>query len=386
MTGGATAPRVYPGGMGDTFSLGRIAGVKIGVNWSWLVVFVLITWTLADGVFPSTNPGLGTGTYVAMAVVAALVFFVCLLLHELGHALQARREQVEIDGITLWLFGGVARFKGDMPSAGAEFRIAIAGPLVTLVLAAAFAAVAVVLPLPAAADGVAAWLGYTNVVLLLFNMVPALPLDGGRVLRSLLWMRSHDLAAATTSATVVARGLAYVLIGGGVALFVVQGAFTGAWFAFIGWFLLQAATAEARWIVARQALAGVRVRDLMTRDPVSVPPGLPIGRLVDDVIGHRTYTTYPVVEDGRPLGLVPFARVAEVPRASWDERTVRDCMVPLERVPLLREDEAAAQALAEIQQSGVNRGLVLDDGGQLVGILSISDIADALELYRLRRR
>jgi predicted transcriptional regulator len=116
-----------------------------------------------------------------------------------------------------------------------------------------------------------------------------------------------------------------------------------------------------------------------------VQPGLPIGRLVDDVIGHRTFTTYPVVEDGRPLGLVPFARVAEVPRASWDERTVRDCMVPLERVPLLREGEAAAQALAEIQQSGVNRGLVLDDGGQLVGILSISDIADALELYRLRR-
>ena len=372
--------------MGDTLSLGRIAGIRVGVNWSWLVVFALITWTLADGVFPSTNPGLATGTYVAMAVVAALVFFASLLLHELGHALQARREQVEIEGITLWLFGGVARFKGEMPSAGAELRIAIAGPVVTLVLATLFGVAAVVLPLPGPADGVAAWLGYTNVVLLLFNMLPALPLDGGRVLRSLLWLRSHDLAAATTRATLVARALSYALIGGGVALFVLQGAFTGAWFAFIGWFLLQAATAEARWIVARQALAGVRVGDLMTRDPVTVPPDLVLGRLVDEVIGHRAYTTYPVVAGGRPVGLVPFARVAEVERSAWDTRTVRECMVPLERVPLLSVGEDAAQALAEIQQSGVNRGLVLDDGGALLGILSISDIADALELDRLRRR
>jgi Zn-dependent protease/CBS domain-containing protein len=353
--------------MGDTLSLGRIAGVRIGVNWSWLVVFALITWTLAEGVFPSTNPGQSTGTYIAMAVSAAFLFFLALLLHELGHALQARREQVEIDGITLWLFGGVARFKGEMPSAGAEFRIAIAGPAVTLVLAALFGLVAVALPLPEVVDGVAAWLGFTNLVLLLFNMLPALPLDGGRVLRSLLWMRSGDLAGATSSATVV------------------DGAFTGAWFAFIGWFLLQAATAEARWVFARQALAGTSVRDLMTRDPVTVAPGLVLGRLVDEVIGHRAYTTYPVVENAQPLGLIPFSRVADVPRAAWDERTVAECMLPLERVPVLREDEEAAQALAEIQQSGVNRGLVLDRSGQLVGILSISDVADALELYRLRR-
>lgn len=372
--------------MGDTLSLGRIAGVRIGVNWSWLVVFALITWTLAEGVFPSTNPGQGTGTYVAMAVSAAFLFFLALLLHELGHALQARREQVEIDGITLWLFGGVARFKGEMPSAGAEFRIAVAGPAVTLVLAALFGLVAVALPLPEVVDGVAAWLGFTNLVLLLFNMLPALPLDGGRVLRSLLWMRSGDLAGATSSATVVARALAYALIGGGLALFVVQGAFTGAWFAFIGWFLLQAATAEARWVFARQALAGTSVRDLMTRDPVTVAPGLVLGRLVDEVIGHRAYTTYPVVENAQPLGLIPFSRVADVPRAAWDERTVAECMLPLESVPVLREDEEAAQALAEIQQSGVNRGLVLDRSGQLVGILSISDVANALELYRLRRR
>src|SRR5919108_734947 len=156
--------------MGDSFSLGRIAGIRIGVNWSWLVVFALITWSLATGVFPNTNPGLGDGQYVAMGVAAAVLFFTSLLLHELGHALEARREGMEIDGITLWLFGGVAKFRGMFPSAGAEFRIAIAGPLVSLVLGAIFALAAWGLSLPAAVDGVAFWLGYINLSLLVFNL------------------------------------------------------------------------------------------------------------------------------------------------------------------------------------------------------------------------
>jgi Zn-dependent protease/CBS domain-containing protein len=371
--------------MGETFSLGRIAGVRVWINWSWLVVFALITWTLAAAVFPSTNPGFGRGAYVAMAGAAALLFFLSLLLHELGHATQARREQVEIEGITLWLFGGVARLKGEIPSAGAELRIALAGPLVTLVLAVACGAFAGLLSQPEAVDAVAAWLCYTNVLLLVFNMVPALPLDGGRVLRSLLWQRSGDLTAATVTATVMARGLAFLLIAGGLALFVVSGTFTGAWFAFIGWFLLQAASAEARWVIAREALAGIHVRDLMTPDPVTVSPSLTLGELVDHVIGPRRYTTYPVVEDGRPVGLVPFRRLAEVPRPDWETRTVRDCMLPLERVPTLTPDEEVTRALAEIQQGDVNRGLVLEDG-RLTGILSISDVMAALELHELRRR
>ena len=370
--------------MGDSISLGRIAGIRIGINWSWLVVFALITWTLAVGIFPETNPGRSDGTYVAMAVVAALLFFVSLLLHELGHAVQARREGMEIEGITLWLFGGVAKFTGQFPSAGAEFRIAIAGPLVSLALGVLFVVVAVTAGLPGPADGVAAWLGYVNLTLLVFNLLPALPLDGGRVLRSLLWLRKGDFAAATRTATAVGRAIAYGLIGLGVAMFIFQGSFSGAWLAFVGWFVLQASAAEARWVAARQALAGLRVRDLMVSSPVTVPPDLPLGRFMDEIVGPRRHMTYPVVEDGRVLGLLPFRSVAEIPRAKWDARTVRDVMLPLEQVPLLHEDDELADALAELSEGEVHRGLVVDDG-RLAGLLSLTDAARALEIRSARR-
>ena len=369
--------------MGDSISLGRIAGIRIGINWSWLVVFVLIAWTLAAGVFPETNPGRSDGTYIAMAVVAALLFFLSLLLHELGHALQARRDGMEIEGITLWLFGGVAKFSSPFRSAGAELRIALAGPLVTLVLAVIFIAAAATVSLPEPVEGVLAWLGYTNVALLLFNMLPALPLDGGRVLRSLLWLRSGDLAGATRTATAVARVLAYGLIALGIAMLVVQGTFSGAWLAFVGWFLLQAATAEARWVAARQALGGLRVRDLMVRDPVTVPPELPLGRFMDEVVWSERHTTYPVVEHGRALGLLPFRRVAEVPRGDWDGKRVRDCMLSLEEVPRLDDDDELADALAELTEHPVHRGLVLD-GERLQGLLSLTDLARALEVRGAR--
>jgi Zn-dependent protease len=232
--------------LNPTFSLGRIAGIKIGLNWSWAIVFVLIVWSLEASVFPAQNPGLSQETYIWMAAVAALLFFGSLLLHELGHAVQARRDGVEIEGITLWLFGGVAQFIGEFPSAGAELRIALAGPAVTVVIGSVSVAVAALTHFPSAADGVLVWIGYINFVLLVFNLVPALPLDGGRVLRSLLWMRTRDFAAATRVAAGISRVLAFVLIALGVLLFVTENAFSGVWLAFIGWFLLQAAASEAR--------------------------------------------------------------------------------------------------------------------------------------------
>ena len=255
--------------MSDGFQIGRIAGIRISIHWSWLVVFVLIIWTLAYSVFPSQNPGFSDSVYVTMAVAAAVLFFTSLLLHELGHAFQARREGIEIDGISLWLFGGVARFRGTFPSAGAEFRIAIAGPLVSLVIGLGFVFIAWMLPLPRAFDGIAAWLGFINLFLLAFNLIPALPLDGGRVLRSALWARSGNLAGATRTAASVARVFAFLLIAAGLAELVLLGSFGGVWLAFLGWFLLQAAAGEARTLAARQPLLGLRVADLMVRDPAT---------------------------------------------------------------------------------------------------------------------
>jgi Zn-dependent protease/predicted transcriptional regulator len=371
--------------MTSSFELGRIFGIRIGVNWSWLIVFALIVWTLATGIFPETNPGLSDGTYVAIALVAAVLFFLSILLHELGHAVQARRDGMEIEGITLWLFGGVARFKGMFPSAGAEFRIALAGPLVSLALGLLFALGAFAMSLGDTVDAVLAWLGYINLTLLVFNLLPALPLDGGRVLRSALWHLKGDFRRATRAAAAVGRAFGYLFIAGGVAMFIFQGSFSGAWLAFIGWFLLQAATAEDRYALVSETLGDVRVRDLMIREPVTVPPDMSLGRFMDEIAWNRRYTTYPVVEDGRVVGLLAFRCVAEVPRAEWDARRVRDCMLPADRVPVLEEDESAVEALAELSESQVHRGLVLEDG-RLAGLISITDLARALEIGAPRRR
>jgi len=367
-----------------SFTLGRIAGIQIGINWSWLIVFALLTWSWATAIFPDQNPGLSDGTYWAMSLVAALLFFASILLHELGHAFQARREGMEIEGITLWLFGGVAQFKGMFPSAGAEFRIAVAGPIVSLVLGVLFVATAIGVQGVAAVDGVAAWLGYINLTLLIFNLLPALPLDGGRVLRSALWAARGDFAWATRVAASIGRGFGFLFIAGGVALFFWRNDIGGLWLAFIGWFLLGAASAEARYIAVRDALSGLRVRDLMTLEPQTVTPSMSIGELMDDVVWNHRHTTYPVVENGRAVGLLPFRCVAQVPRGQWDERTVRDCMLPADEVPTLTENEPLEEALVELS-NGVGRGLVLD-GERLVGLLSISDVGRALETRRPRPR
>ena len=366
--------------MNPTIQLGRIAGIRIGVNWSWLIVFALIVWSLAAAVFPSQNPGFSDGEYLALAVAAALLFFASLLLHELGHALQAKREGMEIEGISLWLFGGVAQFKGPFPGAGAEFRIAIAGPLVSLVLGVLFVGLAGA-GLPNALDGVAAWLGYTNLVLLAFNLLPALPLDGGRVLRAALWYARGDLGWATRIASVAGRGFGFLFIALGLGMLIFEGTFSGAWLAFIGWFLLQAATAEARYIATEQALDGVRVRDLMTDEPVTVSADMSLGQFMDEVASSQRYTTYPVMDDGRPIGLLAFRSVAAVPRHQWDMRRVRDVMVGRDDVPLLADDGSAIDALADLSESAVSRGLVVDNG-RLTGLLSITDLLRALEVRR----
>ena len=368
--------------LSGNISLGRIGGVEVRINWSWLVIFALIVWTLADGVFPSTNPGLSGNTHLAMAIVAALLFVVSILLHELGHAWEARREGLEVDGITLWLFGGVSQFKGGFPSAGAEFRIAIAGPLVSLVLGVVFVLIAIA-GLPSAVDGVAAWLGYINLALLVFNLIPALPLDGGRVLRAALWQSKGDLGWATRVGTDIGRVFGYLFIGLGLAMFIFQGSFSGAWLAFIGWFLLQAATAEARYIATEAALHGLRVRDLMVRDPVTVDGDLTVGQFMDEVARSRRFTTYPVVDRRRPIGLLAFGSVAALPRSEWDSRRVREAMLPLDRVPQLTEDETAIDALTALSSPASNRGLVVENG-HLAGLLSITDLTRALELRRSR--
>ena len=377
--GGGAAKR-RQGAMDGNLTIGRFGGVEVRLHWSLIAVFALIAWSLAEGVFPSQNPGLSHGTYIAMAIVAAVLFLASILLHELGHSLVARREGIEVDSITLWLFGGVSQFKGRFKSAGDEFRVAISGPLVSIVLGVLFVLIALA-PVPSSVDGVAAWLGYINLILAVFNLLPASPLDGGRVLHAALWRARGDFAWATRIASEIGQGFGYLFIALGLAMFIFQGSFSGAWLAFIGWYLLPGARAEARYVATEQALEGLRVRDLMVRDPVTVNADSTIGSLMDDVVWSHRFTTYPVLERGRPVGLLTFASVATVPRSDWDTRRVRDTMIPLDQVPLLTEDEKAVDALAELATPSANRGLVVDNG-HLAGLLSITDLARALEVGR----
>ena len=214
--------------------------------------------------------------------------------------------------------------------------------------------------LPNALDGVAAWLGYTNLLLLAFNLLPALPLDGGRVLQAALWYARGDLAWATRVASAIGRGFGFLFIALGLGMLIFEGTFSGAWLAFLGWFLLQAATAEARYIATEQALEGVRVRDLMVEQPVTVSADMSLGQFMDEVARSQRYTTYPVMDDGRPIGLLAFRSVAGVPRDQWDTRRVRDVMVGRDDVPLLRRRRArhrrARRAVREQGQSGIGRG------------------------------
>ncbi|MDQ3865923.1 MAG: site-2 protease family protein [Actinomycetota bacterium] len=236
--------------MDDTFRLGRILGIPIAISWTWLLVFALSVWSLSAEVFPSTNPGLTGTTYFGMGVASVLLFFASLLLHELGHAVEARREGMAIDGITLWLLGGIARFRGMFPSPGAEFRIAIAGPLVTAVIGGLFVLLAGLSHFGSGIDGVLAWLAYINLFVLSFNLIPALPLDGGRVLRSALWKMRGNFAWATSATAVVSRLFGALMVAAGILAFFATGLFSGLWLAFVGWFLLRAARGEAAAEVA----------------------------------------------------------------------------------------------------------------------------------------
>jgi Zn-dependent protease len=368
--------------MRSTFTIARVRGIDLGVNWSWLIIFGLITLSLAAETFPRTNPGLGAATYVPMALVGSFLFFGSLLLHELGHALQAEREGMQIEGITLWLFGGVAKFTGMFPSAGAEFRIAIAGPLVTLTIATVLSVAAALLSLPAAVDGVIVWLGMINVFLLVFNMIPAFPLDGGRVLRSALWKFRGDFAKATHTAGAVGRAFGQFFIGAGVLLAFLAGAPGGLWLALIGWFIMVAGQAEARMVALRETFKGMTVADLMVSDPETAPAQISLRSFVDRVLPRHRYNAYPVLgSDSMVIGILPVRNVKATSAALWDQATVSEHMVPLDKALKMGEQKDLGDAVTELVQTDLGRALVMRDG-RLNGLLSITDVQRALEMPR----
>jgi CBS domain-containing protein len=268
----------------------------------------------------------------------------------------------------------VARFQGMFPSAGAEFRIAVAGPLVSLALGGAFVGGALV-GLPEALDAICAWLGWINLALLVFNLLPALPLDGGRMLRAALWQWKGDLNNATRLAAGAGRILSITMIAAGVVLTAVSGLVSGLWLAFIGWFLLQAATAEARYVAS--PLRTLRVRDMMVADPITVSPAQTLEEVSDEILWRSRHTAYPVVRDGVAVGLLPAHSLDDVDRPAWARERVADHMAPIGSVPAIGPDDELPAAVAALQEGRLQRALVIE-GERLVGMLSVDDVARAL--------
>jgi Zn-dependent protease len=365
----------------SSMRLARVAGVEIRAHWSLLVVVALLVWSLSAGVFPSTNPGLSDGTYLAMAIVAAMVFLASILLHELGHAVQARREGVPVGGITLWVFGGVAELRGDLPSAGAELRIAAAGPAVSLVLGLVCLGAALALPLPAGVDGVVFWIGQINLTLLVFNLIPALPLDGGRMLRALLWLRRGDFLSATRTAGALGRGFGQLLIAGGLALTIFAGDFGGLWLVFMGWFLLAAADAEIQGASTRAALGGLSVAQLMVREPVTVSATSSVQAFMDGAFFPTRHTAFPVLDARAPVGIVSFRHALELPTDRWPTTSVRAIMAAGPDT-VISPDAPLTAAMGRLTAGDLRRLLVVDDG-RLAGLLSATDVMRVLEV-RLR--
>ncbi|WP_079023183.1 site-2 protease family protein [Streptomyces odonnellii] len=363
--------------MRATFSLGRIAGVRIGVHWSVLVIFVLILVGLAQGRFPLVYPGHAVGLYWIAGLVTSVLFFASLLAHELAHAVVARRNGVQVDDIVLWLLGGVARLRSEAQDPGAELRIAGVGPLVSLILGGLFTLCTWLFLLgdvPRLIVEAAAWLAAINVLLAVFNAIPAAPLDGGRLLRALLWWRTGDRLRATAGATAAGRVFGWLLVVAGFVLFIATRTFEGLWLALIGWFLIAAATAEGREAQMRSVLAGVPVRHAMTPDPVTAQAGLTVAAFLADPRYRYRYSAFPVTgELGDAAGLITLDRARHTPEDKRESLTVGDVMLPLAEVTTAAPDDPLADLLPRMSAGADNRVLVLDRH-RVLGIISSSDI------------
>lgn len=373
--------------MTDDIKLGRIAGFPLAMNWSVLVIAWLLTWSLADGSFPHDAPGHAPGTYWLTGVAAAVVFFGSLLAHEVSHAIVARRNGVEVKGLTLWLFGGVASLGGESPTPGADFRIAAAGPATSLGLAAGFGALAVGLQALDVAHLVvvaARWLAGVNLMLTVFNLIPGAPLDGGRVLRAYLWHRHGDRVRAAITAARGGTVVAYGLIGFGLLEFLAGASVGGLWLVFIGWFVLSAARAEAAAVLAREALGGLRVANVMSAQPVVAPGWISVEEFIERFLLGNSHSAYPVEGlDGTIAGLVTLAQLRGVAPVQRDNTRVLDVALPVGDIAVSGPDEPLVALLERLTPNAGGRALVFDHGA-LVGIVTPTDIGRAAELHGLR--
>ncbi len=365
--------------MGSGISLGHIWKVPIKMHFSWFLVAGLITWSLATAYFPAAYPHLGAPTFWLLGAITAVLFAASVLLHELGHVALALREGITVRGVTLYIFGGVAQISSEPKSAGAEFRVAIAGPLVSLGLAALFGVIWLVvrgIPFLAAPSE---YLMRINFIMGLFNMIPGFPLDGGRVLRAAIWKVTGSMPKATRVATIGGQLVAFGFIAFGLLSALTGNLFNGLWMAFIGWFLQNAATSAYQQSTLEQSLTGITVDQVMKRDFGQIPPLTPLTEIVDFRILNTAQRNFLVVENGQIQGLITLQNIAAVPQRHWPFTTARQIMTPLERLDGLEPYMELIAALKKMEiENRQTMPVMLNH--QLVGILSRDDVARYLRM------
>lgn len=359
-----------------------IAGVEIEIDFSWIIVFVLILWSLSAGYFPQEYPGHSTGEYWMVGVVATLLFFASVVGHELSHAAMANRLGETVSKITLFIFGGMAHLSGEPKTAADELKIAAIGPASSIVIAAIFWSIAVAIRSSGTATlwyATFAYLAFINVALAVFNLLPGFPLDGGRLLRAFLWRRWGDLRRATAAAADWGNTIAWALIVLGSFEIFGGGLVGGLWLIFIGLFLRSAASSSYQSMVIEQMLGRTGVSDLMIRDPITVAPDILINEAVERYFLHYGFTGFPVVSDGHVRGLLVLGRVRECPPEERGSRTVADVMLPLQDNITIASSRSVADAMHQMAEADLGRLLVVE-GDRLLGIITRSAIARFVQI------
>jgi Zn-dependent protease/CBS domain-containing protein len=384
------------------FRIGRIFGINIRIDWSWVVIFLLTTWNLGT-VFGSYHADWGFALRWGVAALAALLFFASVLVHELAHSLIAKARGIPVRSITLHLFGGVSNIQREPDSPSSEFLMAIVGPISSLVIGGIllWSAWIVAGPTGALANPAEAlrglspmltlllWLGSVNVMVGLFNLIPGFPLDGGRIVRSLLWAITENLRRATRWASSLGQGISWLMILAGIAMtfgaripFLGTGLGNGMWLAFIGWFLNNASAQSYRQVVIQDILEDVPVARIMRTDPPTCLADCSVSRLVHDHIMQSDDQSFPILENGtrRLAGLVTLDDVRRVSRDAWDSTKVADIMTPVDQLVVVRPDNEATEALSKLTSRDVRQLPVVSDD-ELVGLLRRRDIVKWLQLH-----
>ena len=367
---------------GNRITLFKLLGFEVRLDSSWIILAILITWSLAKGVFPAYFEDMPAANYWAMGAAGALGLFLSIIFHELSHSLVARRFGIPMRGITLFIFGGVAEMSEEPPSAKAEFLTAIVGPVSSVLIAAVFYGILQVgesSGWPMAVNGVLFYLVWVNFILALFNLLPAFPLDGGRVLRSALWSWKKDLRWATMISSRIGSAFGVLFIAWGLWE-IIQGNFIGGlWQAMIGLFLRGAAKSSYQQIVTRDLLSGLTVGRFMTPNPLTVTPGITLQDFVENYLYRYHHQIYPVVKDGELVGCVTARRLKDVPRDEWAHRLVRDVAANCEEATVVGPDMDAMVALGIMNRTGNSRLMVVQND-RLVGIVTLKDLMEVLAL------